>query len=315
MNQLLNVLQQKQHILLLPHIHADGDALGSCFALAALLQDMEKQATVVLEEEPLPVYDKIVGEYTLQSVSTPYDFVILVDCNDVSRLGKRADLVVGDMACIDHHRTTDSLPPLYYVDDTAAATGELVYSFASLLGQIDTQTALCLYFALVSDTGCFRYSNTTPRTLRIAAELMEKGIDTVSVSRDLFETFSLKKMQYRSSCISSMQLLENNRIGICTLPYETMQKQELTMDDTEGIANLILTIDSVVMGVYFHEREPGKWKVSLRSDESTDVARIAATFGGGGHLRAAGYSFEGTEETAIKQLLAETKQQWLERKQ
>ncbi len=310
MNRLLAWVKEAERIALLPHVRADGDAIGSCYALAEILKSMGKAASVILEEEPLSRFCFLKGNYQIyQRSEQSYDLVIAVDCSDLSRLGERKALFRGKTVCIDHHITTQPIGLLCYVDPSAAATAELIYLFAKKVGVMNLSIAAGLYTALSTDSGGFRYSNTTPRTMRIGAELMELGLDTARINRLLYEQVTLGSLRFQAECIEKMQLFDHNRIAVTYLSMEREKQLELTPDDTEGGGSLMLSIKGVSVGVFFHEREPGIYKVSLRSDEKVDVACVASSFGGGGHLRASGYSASQPFEDAVKELILKLSKQ------
>lgn len=291
MKQLLDWITEAQKIALLPHLHADGDALGSCYALAELIKQLGKTPFVILEEQPQARFEYLAGEYEVYAEqSVEYDLVIAVDCSDMSRLGKRADLYQGKTACIDHHITNQPIGQLSYVDSTAAATAELVYELCCVAGVMNQTIGTCIYTALSTDSGSFRYSNTTPRTMRIAAALMELGVDTALINRKLYEQVSMGSMRFQAECVSNMELFSSGKIAVTHLTADRSEALELTSNDTDGGGSLMLSLAGVSVGAFFHERERGSFKVSLRSDEAVDVAQIASFFGGGGHVRAAGYT-------------------------
>lgn len=310
MKRLLEQINQAEKVVLLPHIHADGDALGSCYALAEIVRQMGKTAVVLLEEVPPAKFDYLPGTFQVfQGIPETYDLAVAVDCSDLTRLGKRSVLYCGKTACIDHHRTDCPIGQLAYVDESAAATAELVYQLTQEAGMMNREIGVCLYTALVTDTGCFRYSNTTPSTMRIGAELMELGIDTSRIQRRLYEQVSLGNLKFQGECIQNMRLFSDRRIAVTFLTEKRSQELELTSDDTEGGGSMMLSVAGVDVGAFFHERQSGIFKVSLRSNESADVSEIAKCFGGGGHLRASGYTTEMPLEQAIAELVKKTKEQ------
>ncbi|MBE7042324.1 MAG: bifunctional oligoribonuclease/PAP phosphatase NrnA [Ruminococcaceae bacterium] len=313
MKRLLEWIKEAEQIALLPHLRADGDALGSCYALAELIKQLKKTPYVILEEEPLMRFDYLEGDFLVfDGKIKEYDLVIAVDCSDLTRLGKREILYRGKTACIDHHLTCEPIGQLSYVDSDAAATAELVYQLACEANVMTRKMGTCIYTALSTDSGSFRYSNTTPRTMRIGAALMEMGIDTALINRKLYEQVTMGSLRFQAECVDKMQLFVQNKIAITYLTMNRADELELTSDDTDGGGSIMLSILGVNVGAFFHEREPGKFKVSLRSDEAVDVAFIAKSFGGGGHLRASGYTTAGPLATAISQLVEKIKEQLVE---
>ncbi len=310
MKRLLEWIKEAERIALLPHLRADGDALGSCYALAELIKQLNSTPYVILEEEPLSRFDYLGGEYQVfNGEFQEYDLVIAVDCSDVTRLGNRQILYCGKTACIDHHITNEPIGQLSYVDAETAATAELVYQLAVEANVMNRKMGTCIYTALSTDSGSFRYSNTTPRTMRIAASIMEMGVDTTFINRKLYEQVTMGSLRFQAECVDKMQLFSHNRIAVTHLTMERSEKLEFTSDDTEGGGSMMLSIAGVNVGAFFHEREAGSFKVSLRSDETVDVAEIAKSFGGGGHLRASGYTTSMPLKEAIEQLVEKVKGQ------
>ena len=308
MKRLVDKLDQASCVVILPHLNADGDAVGSSFALAHALRSCGKAVDVVMEEALLPIYSIIKGEHLVfQGEDKDYDLAIALDCSDLSRLGNRAALFRGDTVCIDHHRTNESIAELNYVEPEAAATGELIYRFLKIFHDgdfLDRYCRECLYTAIATDTGCFRYSNTTSQTLRIAAELLEAGIGRDAINQIMFETVTFRKLRYQSEAVERMELFTEGKIAVTMLPYDRFYELGLSMSDIDGTSNLMLSVEGVQAGIFFHEREKGCYKVSMRSRESVDVSEVAKRFAGGGHIRASGCTMQGAYDTVRDELVA-----------
>lgn len=313
MKRLTDKIDRASSIVILPHLNADGDAVGSSFAFAHALRRCGKVVTVVMEEPLLPIYSIIEGEYLVfDGKKKDYDLVIALDCSDLSRLGSRVDLFCGDTVCIDHHRTNESIAGLNYVEPEAAATGEIIYRFLKFFHNgdfLDRYCRECLYTAIATDTGCFRFSNTTPQTLRIAAELLEAGIGRDAINQVMFETVTFRKLRYQSEAVERMELYAEGKIAVTMLPYGRFYELGLSMSDVDGTSNLMLSVEGVQAGVFFHEREKGCYKVSMRSRETVDVAAVAKRFAGGGHIRASGCTVQGIYDTVRDELVAAIREQ------
>ena len=305
MNELNEVINSAENILILPHINADGDAVGSAFALAAFARKLGKNADVVFEEQPEEVYSIITSEHFVYPCELrEYDLKISVDASNRERLGKRAELFWGNTLNIDHHKTNTKFAGINYVGEAAAA-GEIIYELIENCSRdyFDKYIGECLYVAVSTDTGSFRYSNTTPKTLRIAAELLELGIDAARINTVLYATNSFGKLQFQAEVISGVRLGLGGRTASYILTKERFDALPLSMDDVSGVSNLLLSIEGVEVGIFIHEREQGEFKASLRSHGNVDVAAISNLFEGGGHTRAAGFSFTGDPENNLNELL------------
>jgi len=306
MNEIKAAVESTEKTLILPHINADGDAVGSAFALAAFIRKLGKTADVVFEEPPEAVYSVISSECLVYPCEIgEYDLAISVDCSSVDRLGKRAEIFTGKTVNIDHHKTNTEYASINYVGENAA-TGEIIYKLIETFSRdyFDKYIGECLYTAISTDTGSFRYSNTTPETLRTAASLLELGIDSPKLNSILYETNTLGKLKFQAEVINNMQMYLGNRICLYTLTKEHFESMKLTIDDVSSVSNLLLSIEGVEIGAFIHERTSGELKVSLRSRGKADVSEIARPFGGGGHMRASGYSFTGDVD-ANKNILLE----------
>ncbi len=302
---LMQLIDQSEKIAVFTHIMPDGDALGSAFALRDALRLMGKCADCFLEQELSELFHFFPKDYlTEQAKASEYDLKIAVDCGDLKRLGVFADVFTGNTVCIDHHRQTETYATLCILDDKRAATGEIIYDFIYSAGiSVTPAMADALYVALATDTGGFLFSNTTAGTHRIAAALIEAGADFYTLNKELLQEKTLKKYQLTALCIERLRLAEEGKIAVTDLNYEMVQKMEITSDDLDGLSALPRSIKGVEAGALLTELTPGKIKVSLRSDKIVDVAKIASLYGGGGHIRAAGFTWQGAIEALKEELI------------
>ncbi len=306
-DEIKSVIDSSDSIVLLPHLNADGDATGSCFALAHALRKIGKSVDVVFEEYPR-MREVVDGEYKLICDAKTYDAAFAIDSGDMSRLGNRGHLFLGRTVCIDHHHTNGTIAEVNCIETESSATGELIYLLIESIDPslFDTYIAECLYMAISADTGCFKYSNTTPRTHRIAASLLEIGGDFTRINKAVFETVSLGKIKAQADAVLSLELLHNDRIAFYALSYDKFHEKGYTSGDIDYISSMLKNISGVDAGVFLHERDRGMWKVSLRTNEGFDAASLSKMYGGGGHACAAGFSLQGdfgfVKETVISAL-------------
>ena len=303
--------------LLIAHVSPDGDALGSCLALYCALLSLGKCAQVVCEE-PVPHTYRFLphaDSVLLPVEAKPAKTVIAVDCADILRTGACKVLfqAAEHTLCIDHHETN----PLYADEnfvEIVAATGELIFRvLCALHVVVDADIATCLYTALACDTGNFAYSNTTPDTFRIMAELLESGIDLPEVNRRLFRSEPIRKARLRARAIEKLQLSSSDRIGVAPLALTDFADCGATGEDNEGVIDAIRDIDTVEVAAVLRECKDGAIRVSLRAKHDADVSTVAKRFGGGGHRRAAGCTLyvslaeaERQITAALSELLSET---------
>lgn len=293
-------------VCLTTHVNPDGDGLGSEVGLALLLR---AHGVTVSIANPTPTPDRYKFLFTgLEGLDrTPEavkelrraDLIIVLDIADLGRLGMLAETVRDcgvTVACIDHHRSAGVLPPgPRYVDAEAAATGELVRELARANGwELTAEAARALYVAIVTDTGGFRFSNTKPRTLRAAADLLECGIDPEEVYVELYARAPEGRVRLLSEALETLVVEHDLGIAWVTIPPGSLERHGVDPDDLDGVVEYARSIDGVRLGMLFREINGGRIKVSFRSIGGVDVAKLAGQFQGGGHARAAGASLPGT---------------------
>lgn len=283
---------------LIAHISPDGDTLGSSLALYGVLKALKKDVQVVCDNRVPPNYAFLpyAGELLLPSAARRLPFAISVDCADALRMGDSAQLfgAARDTLNIDHHVTNSAYARLNVVDGKAAATGELIYKLARLLlPALTEEISVCLYTALLTDTGSFAYSNTTPETMRIAADILESGIDTYEINRLIYRTVPYHKIRLLGLALTNMELLLDGKLGITAVMLKEMLPIGATEEDTEGVIDYVRDVESVEVAVMLREVEAGVFKVSLRSKRYANVSMMSRVKGGGGHAFAAGYTAHG----------------------
>lgn len=303
-------LKNRESVVVLPHINADGDALGASLALALALKALGRQADVVIEEEVPSTLDFLPGQdLIVRNPGDSYDAAISIDNGDIARLGNRQKLYQDAKIrlSIDHHATNHVEADVSYVDVKASATGEIIYDLITgyLGAPLTKDIALCLYTALITDTGGFRFTNTTARTLEIGADLLKTGIDFTNAVKKVFDTISFAKLYLMKQTMNSLRLLLNGALAVSHLRFEDLSHFNAKSDDSEGLVNIGRNLEGVEVSLFLREEKPGNFKGSLRSNEYVDVSGIAEKFGGGGHRRAAGFNIDGELEVVTKAVVDE----------
>lgn len=308
------VLQAADNVLILTHIHPDGDALGSQLALGGILRGLGKRVYLYGEAPVSHLYDFLPGAAEI-TVGLPadlkaFDCAIALDCGDAYRLGTEMNalLTVKPFLTIDHHAGHQDFGDLRWVDSGRASTGEMVYDLAVAVGaEVSPAAAYCLYAAIVSDTGSFKYSSTSADTFRVARELILKGVKPAEVAGKLFDNFSLARLKLFQRVLASLALHGRERIALITAPHQVFVETGALPEDTEGFINYPRSLSCVKVAAFLKEAKAGMVSVSLRSKgKSCDVAKIANRFGGGGHRNAAGFKrFDTTIEQLTGELLPE----------
>ena len=289
------------------HIRPDGDGLGSGLALYWMLRSLGKEAEVVLHDRVPPAYHILPGSesvYVQEDLTQDYDAAFIIECSDVDRPGLpglHQQFVVN----IDHHSTTLPFGDINWIDPTAAAVGEMIYNLCKALGvEVTKEIADCVYTALLTDTGSFHFSNTTERTLKIASELVRRGVEPAKISQALFYSYPFSKVKLLGLVLAEIERDESGRIAWVSVDRETMLEAGACEEDADGIVNHALSVGQVEAVAFFKELGPGVYRISLRSKGRTNVAKVAETFGGGGHRNAAGCRIEGEFEE-VKQRVIE----------
>jgi phosphoesterase RecJ-like protein len=306
LSQVVELIEKKHSFMVTSHIRPDGDGLGSGLALYWMLKSLEKEAVVILRDRVPPAYHVLPGaEKVLVQVDVAqvYDAAFIIECSDVDRPGLpglKDQFVVN----IDHHATTVPFGDINWIDSTAGAVGEMVYNLCKALGvDVTKEIAECIYTALLTDTGSFHFSNTTERTLKIASELVRRGAEPARISQALYYSYPFSRVRLLGTVLSTIERDESGRIAWITMDREAMQEAEASEEDADGIVNHALAVDEVEAVAFFKELSPGVYRVSLRSKGKNNVAKVAETFGGGGHRNAAGCRIEGDFEEVRRRVI------------
>jgi phosphoesterase RecJ-like protein len=306
LSQVVALIEQKQKFMITSHIRPDGDGLGSGLALYWMLRSLGKEAAVILRDRVPPAYLVLPGSDLVRvepDVTESFDAAFVIECSDVDRPGLpglKDQLVVN----IDHHSTTEPFGDINWIDSTAAAVGEMIYNLSKALGvEVTKEIAECIYTALLTDTGSFHFSNTTERTLKIASELVRRGVEPARISQALFYSYPFSKVRLLGLVLSTIERDETGRIAWVTMDREVMYEADASEEDSDGIVNHALSIGEVEAVAFFKELAPGIYRVSLRSKGKNNVAKVAETFGGGGHRNAAGCRVEGDFEEVKRRVI------------
>lgn len=288
---------------ILTHVYPDGDTLGSGYALCLALQQLGKNARVIITNLPhnFEFLTDGIKEQTFDAKT-----IVSTDVADEKLLGSNKEKYSGKIdLCIDHHITNKVETDLKFVDETAAANSEIIYRLLLAMEvKITKQIANCLYTGISTDTGCFRYTNTTSNTLRTAADLMDIGCDTAYINKVMFETKTKAKIRLERAVYDTMLYCAG---GKCAIIYTTLDMQKgLSIGDTEleGLASIPRQIEGVLIGITMREKEGGVFKISVRTNGNVNAADFCSNFGGGGHSAAAGCSIEGSLDEVRTMLVA-----------
>jgi phosphoesterase RecJ-like protein len=244
----------------------------------------------------------------VKDIDREYDAVFVIECSDVMRPGLPA-LKDQFVVNIDHHSTTALFGSLNWIDSTAAAVGEMIYNLAKAIGaKVTQEIASCVYAALLTDTGSFHFSNTTERTFKIASELVRHGAQPAKLSQAIFYSYPYAKVMLIGAVLGTLQRDDSGRIAWITMTREAMERSGATEDDSDGIINYPLTVGDVEAVAFFRELSTSTYRISLRSKNRVNVARVAEGFGGGGHANAAGFTVKADYEELASDVIAKLKE-------
>lgn len=311
MLEVIEKIKAASSVAVFPHINEDPDALGSCFAFLEVLRQMGKEAVCYTNERIEKHLDFIGGDYEVYDVNkqyTSHDLALCLDCGDIDRLGDRKKLFdqIGNSANIDHHHTNTNFADANYVDGDASATAEILFELFGKMGVTMNKTiARFLYIAICSDTGCFKYSNVSPKTMRCAASLLEFDFNHAEIARLLFDTYAFNVMKLKSELMQNVRSYADGKINVVTADSSLYEKYGVEAKEVPNIVDIPRCVAGTEIAVCI-KRQNGDIRVSLRSNGDADVSSVAVALGGGGHAKAAGCSVEAeTIEEAEKIIVEE----------
>ena len=314
-NEFLTKIQDAKTIAIVGHIRPDGDCVGSCLGLYNYLIDNygDKQVVVYLQ----PIADKFAflnGADVIRCTNDNriYDLCISLDCGDTDRHGEFASIFANakDSVCFDHHRSNQGFGNFFVCEPDSSSCCEVLYGFFEN-DKINTACAECLYLGIVHDTGVFKYPSTSERTMQIAGSLISKGARSQYIIDHTFYTVTFKQNQLSGQALLNAKLHFDGKV-ISTVVTEEMFKQfDACKTDTDGIVDKIRVTEGVEVAIFVYQLNADTFKYSLRSVSYVDVSRIAVAFGGGGHIRAAGFEAKGPFEDNFYKVLTMIEEQLL----
>ena len=296
------LLRGADDILLLCHQYPDGDTIGSAYALAMALTSLGKRVRPACSDAIPHKYDYMTEGHEFPQF-TP-QFICAVDVADTKLLGSLAETGKAANLCIDHHGTNVEYAENLLLDDTCGAAAMVIYAVIRALGvAITPRMADCLYTGLATDTGCFKYPNTTPAAHRIAAELIEAGARYAMINESMFDRKSRARMDLERLALAGMQYHFGGRCAVMVITNRMVEEAGALEDDMEGLAPLPRQIEGVWVGVTLRQKADGGFKASIRTGDKANAADIAGYLGGGGHRGAAGCAVNRPLNEAINRVL------------
>jgi phosphoesterase RecJ-like protein len=307
LSQVVELIENKNNFAITTHVRPDGDGVGSSLGLCWLLRSLGKQAEVLVRDGIPVAYRNLPGADEIREIAEidrEYDAVFVIECSDIDRpciKGLEKQFTVN----IDHHSTSEHFGTINWIDATASAVGEMIYNLCKAIGgRITKEIAECVYLALVTDTGSFHFPNTTDRTLKVASELVKVGVKPAQISEAVYNSYPWSRIELMRQVLNTVRRDKTGRVAWMRQTLEMRENSGMTDGDNNGFVNIPLAAKEVVASVYMREVEPNFYRVSLRSKDGVNVARVAEKFGGGGHKNAAGCRVEGDWDEREREIVA-----------
>lgn len=320
--QVKAAIQQADNLVLATHINPDGDAIGSLLGMMHMAQGMGKKVFAYLEEPVSPLYRFLTGSAHIQTdLDALADFVeqadgnilgVALDCGDRERLGKSGPrlLQVKPFLVIDHHQGNNGFGDIAWVEPSRSSTGEMIYDLAQSLGQeISVEAAECLYAAIATDTGSFKYESTSAHTMQVGSDLIACGVQPAVICSNLYDNYTLGRLHLLQEVLAGLEMYNKDRIAVIRVTRNMLERTFTTMEDTEHFINLPRSVRSVRVAVCIKEADKHLVSVSMRAKGKCDVAEVAAKLGGGGHKNASGFRCHNKSIDEVRDLLLPLLQQ------
>lgn len=298
---ILNEIRRNHSFLVTSHESPDGDAVGSSLGLASFLRKIGKEVCVHFRDPVPDLYAFLPGIETVcpHIPDQDFDVAFVLDIGELRRAGDEfcAFTRIGTLINLDHHLACENFGAFNLIDSTAAATGVLLYRIATAYGyRFDLETALCLYVAIITDTGSFRYSNANREAFSIAGEMVDCGINAWDVAEQLYENQPRKRLELLALALGTMEVIKGGLAASVTVTRDMYARTSADAELTDGFVNYPRSIRGVEVAIFFRQVDERRYKIGFRSKGKVNVATFAAAMGGGGHHNAAGCTVDGTLE-------------------
>lgn len=318
MEKILKEFSNAKRILITGHINPDGDCVGAGLSLmlglnklnSKLPKEEQKIIRFILQDSPPHTTDflahfPLIEKY--ENVVTKYEFdlAFVLDSGAYDRIGLVTNLIKENTKIIniDHHVSNNSYGHINYLDTNISSTSEYIYKILEALNvEIDTDIGEAVYVGLVNDTGNFSYTNVSPKTFEVASKLREIGVNNEKIVREFYDKKSLPRLRMLGYAMENFEFFPEKELSFVYIPYSIFQKYEAKKEDSEGVVEALRSFEKAQVALFLRQEENGLIKGSFRSN-GVDVNRIAAHFGGGGHIKAAGFTSDKNQETILKEIL------------
>lgn len=302
-----------KRFLVASHMDPDGDAIGSSLAMAGHLSEPGRDVTVY-NRHGVPQNLRFLkqSDKVTSKLGKGYDVTFILDCSEPTRISDDVERnlpKLGRIINIDHHKTSKGLGEVNIIDQDASSTAELIFRvFKEANASVDRDIATALYTALLTDTGSFRYSNSSPKAFQMAAELVKLGAKPWDVAQNYYENIPVAKLKLTSKVLSTLEIYEKDGFASLTMTGQMVSSSQAKPEFSDGLINYPRSIEGIEVAIMFKELSPEEYKIGLRSKGAVDVSEIAQTFGGGGHRNAAGCTVRGDLSSVKSKLYDRTRQ-------
>ncbi|NQT45920.1 MAG: bifunctional oligoribonuclease/PAP phosphatase NrnA [Candidatus Omnitrophica bacterium] len=313
-DDIIKVIEKHKSFLVTAHINPEGDAIGSQLAIASLLRQLGKEVRIIDNDSVPETLKWLPGakeiELSKDIKECKFDAALVLDSPNIERIGDVARLTKGsDIVNIDHHVSNEKFAKIRWVDPHMSSCGEMVFHiYKAMKEAIPIDSAMNMYIAIATDTGSFRYSNTSGDTHNVAAELIKMGIKPEEISEKIYEQKDFASVKLIGECVSTVQVTPDKRIAYLEARRDMFKRTGSRPEDTENFINFARMIKGVDVAIFFREADDGKTHVSFRSKGNFDVNTLATAFDGGGHRKASGCTLDLDLEKAKKKVLKKTKE-------
>ncbi|PKP56903.1 bifunctional oligoribonuclease/PAP phosphatase NrnA [Candidatus Atribacteria bacterium HGW-Atribacteria-1] len=314
-NEINQLLQKNNNFLITSHVNLDGDGIGSELALYFILKKLKKKP-IILNQDRLPkIYDFLPGSNKVHYLKDNYidtksiDVGIVLDCSNVKRIGKTYEIFkdIKIIINIDHHKSNENFGGLNYVDSSVSSVGEIIYELIKSINidLLDEKISTCLFAAIITDTGSFRYSNVSSKTFEVASDLTSKGIKPYLIANNIYNRNTYSGLKLLGEALSTLEMDESNYVSWLTITRKMLNDAKAKDEEIEGIIDVATTLNNVEISILFRETKDDKIKISFRSKGNFDVNKFAGKFKGGGHPNAAGCLCSGKLDEIKEKILSE----------
>jgi len=314
-DEISKALQKNNNFLITSHVNLDGDGIGSELAFYFILKKLKKKP-IILNQDKLPkIYDFLPGSNKVHYLddncidTKSIDVGIVLDCSNVKRIGKTYEIFknIKTIINIDHHKSNENFGSLNYVDSSVSSVGEIIYE---LIGSInidllDEDISTCLFAAIITDTGSFRYSNVSSKTFKIASDLTSFGIKPYLIANNIYNRNTYSGLKLLGEALTTLEMDDSKYVSWLTITRKMLNNAKANDEEIEGIIDLATTLDNTEISILFRETKDNKIKISFRSKGNFDVNKFAGKFKGGGHPNAAGCLCSGKMDKIKEIILSE----------